>query len=251
MINISCGEENSSSNEISSSFVVYNIILVLIFIVGIILQIRVIQISKKEKDITWRTDICHSIVMIVFYFIRIVFEDLTFFVPCLNQFTGEWLCHVLYFVYMFGALSIAAHSFMLSFYKYLYIVHDSLIRLIGREKCGIILFWISLLAPALLAMSFVARPNDQYLTYSSVYKCRGYDIQKLAKDSQSFDEQFNTYFFCKFMHYNEDEKLGIFEYLMITIDTIGCFVTGAIVFIVMMNIMEAFFYLRIFSFTKR
>ena len=124
-------------------FIIFNLIFSLIFIVGFVLQIRIIQVSIKEKDITWRTDVCHSIIMIVFYTFRILFEDLTFFVPSLHLFTGEWLCHTVYFVYMFGALSITSHSFIVSAYKYIYIVHDIFIRMIGRAKVAYYCFGLA------------------------------------------------------------------------------------------------------------
>ena len=231
------------------TIVVFNVIFAFIFIIGLGLQIRIIQVSIKEKDITWRIDVFHSIVMIVFYCFRIVFENLTFFVPSLHLYTGKWGCYALYFVYMFGAISIASHSFVVSSYKYLYIVHDNLIRIIGTEESSIRWFWVSLICPTVLAISFTARPT--YVTYSSVYKCMGYDTETSAENNIPFFERIKIFFFCRFLEHNEEESLSAFEYFMSIIDVLGCFVTSSIVFCVLLNVMEAFFYYKIFSFMRR
>ena len=120
---------NSDSKDDLNTFIITNTVLAVLFLIGLYLQIKVIVVSKLEKDVTWRIDICHSVVMITLFCFRILFEMIMYIIPSLHQYTGNWICYVGYFAILNGYLSVVSHSLVISIYKYVLILHQERIRL--------------------------------------------------------------------------------------------------------------------------
>ena len=83
-----CIQNISDSKADSNTFIIVNALLSVIFSIGLYLQIKIIIVSKQEKASTWKIDICHSVVMIIHYGIRILFECITYTIPSLHEYTG-------------------------------------------------------------------------------------------------------------------------------------------------------------------
>ena len=64
-----------------------------IYLVGVYLHIKVILISKKEQDLTWKIDIANSILLIVLFANKILIQATTYLVEDIYIHTGEWLCY--------------------------------------------------------------------------------------------------------------------------------------------------------------
>ena len=114
-------DENESSVDITT-VIIATLSLVLIYLVGLYFQIKIIKISKKDKDMTWKIDISHSIVMIVHFGFQILFETTTNVIPNLSRFTGSWFCHCALFVRLYCMISIVSHSLVTAIHKYFFIV---------------------------------------------------------------------------------------------------------------------------------
>ena len=231
-----------------TTFIVANIMLTVLFLAGLYLQIKICLISKNEKDMTWKLHICNSMVMISYYCFRIGFEFVTFFIPHLHEHTGKWFCYVALAANVFGALSIASHSIVISMYKYVYIVHHNLIRRIGADESSTISFWISLFLPAVFTISYVARPEGT--TYSSISTCLETKVEKATEVAESSVGKIKMLLFCGFED-DDYSSMGVFGYFMNITSLIGCFFTSVMIFVCASNVVEAFFYQRIFSFMKR
>ena len=230
-------------------FIIVNIILAALFFIGLYLQIRIIIVSKLEKEKTWKIDICHSAIMTVGYSFRISFEMITYFVPSLHLYTGKWFCYVSLYIKLFFMASVVSHSLLVSIYKYVIIVHQGFIRGFGEERASKFLFWIYLSFPPLWALlSGLARGILPDI--SSIYECLGEQVYISDVMNETSKERFRRYFFCGFDDVAAND-LDNFAYVMNVTKMIGCFLTVVILFMVMANVLEVFFYLRIFAYMKR
>ena len=245
---MTCIPTDDASKQDLTSFIIANIFLIGIFLLGLHFQIQIIISSIREKGVTWRIDMCNSIVMIFFYSFRIIFEIITYFIPVLYPYTGRWFCWIALFINLFGATFIISHSLVVSAYKYVYIVHNDLVRYIGGNNVSIASMGLSLLLPALLTLMFVMRPTIP--TYSSIYNCLGMEVEKSAHVNESSAVKVQRLLFCGFDDFS-DTEYGLMDYFINIINMMGCFISVAIVAAIIANITEAFLYLKIFSFIKR
>ena len=244
---MSCEQSSEDTQGDFNTFIIANSFLTVIFLIGLYLQIKIIISSNVERGVTWRIDMCNSIVMIVFYSFRILFEIIIYIVPVLHIYTGKWFCYVALFLKLFGAFSVISHSIVVSVYKYIFIVHQDLIRYVGVDNASLTSFWISLILPAALAVSFIARPVLP--SYASIFKCLEMKVEKSAHANESSTEKIKALLFCGFDDFSEIEY-GVIDYLMNIINMFGCLLTTLVVVFIIANIMEAFFYQRIFRFIK-
>ena len=231
-----------------SNFLIANSVLIVIFLIGLYLQIQIIILSKREKNVTWRIDICNSIVMIFFYSFRISFEVITHFIPILHPYTGRWFCYLALFINMFGAISVISHSMIVSVYKYIYIVHNGLVRYIGVNKISIASMWFSLFLPVMLTLMFVMRPTIP--SYSSIYNCLGMEVEKSIHVNESSAIKVKRLLFCGFDDFSVMEY-GLMDYFINIINIMGCFISILVVVVIIANIIEALLYYKIFSFIQR
>ena len=239
---------NSDSKADLSTFIIMNVLLSVIFIIGLYLQIKIIIVSKQEKDMTWKIDICHSVVMITHFCLRILFEFITYLTPLLHQYTGTWICYVVFFVTVYGSVSVISHSLVISIYKYICIVHQNQIQVFGVDRASLIAFWTNLLFPAVFAITLIARPYP--LPWDKVNKClEMHHWEYATKVNETSKSLLQRFLFCGFDNFDGHDSL--FGHVMNVANMIGCFITSVLLFIVMTNIMEVFLYRQIFVYMKR
>ena len=86
---------NADSSFIDfKSFVTVITTLLILFFIGLYLQIKIIRVSIENKGVNWKVDIQHSIIMIGLFSFRISFEIVSYLIPALHQYTGKWFCHL-------------------------------------------------------------------------------------------------------------------------------------------------------------
>ena len=240
-------------NCISDTFIISNVLLSLIFFVGLYLQIKVVIVSKQEKEITWKINICHSVIMTAHFAIRILLEGLTCIVPSLHQYTGKWFCHFLYFIDNYGAISVSSHSLATAMHKYVFIVHQFPIRHFGENRASLMSFWNNLIFPAVLAISFSAMPGIAPLGY--LFNCLEIEVDtstepnEMDKNMSFHQAKIKSIFFCGFDNF--ESYYSFFDKAMNVVNITGCFLTSSMRVIIMSNIIEGFFYIRIFAYMKR
>ena len=208
---MTCVSTSRGLHQDLTTFLIANAILITTFLLGLYFQIQIIISSKREKGVTWRVDMCNSIVMIFFYSFRISFEMVSHFIPILHPYTGKWFCYVTLIINMFGAIFVVSHSLIISVFKYFYIVHQSLIRYVGVNKASWASFWFSLFLPAVLTLLFVVRPSVN--TYSSIYNCLGMEVEKSIHGNESSAQKIKTLVFCGFDNFSNN-RYGLIDYFI-------------------------------------
>jgi hypothetical protein len=86
-------------------------------------------------------------------------------------------------------------------------------------------------------------------SYASIFNCLEMKVEKSAHANESSTEKIKALLFCGFDDFSEIEY-GVIDYLMNIINMFGCLLTTLVVVFIIANIMEAFFYQRIFRFIK-
>ena len=224
-------------------------IITFIFLVGLYLQITIIKTVKKEQAIAWDINLIHSIVMIIHYFYTIIFEVLTYLIPNIGQYTGTWFCHFSLFLRLYGIGEIVSHSLFISIYKYIIIVHAQSVRNFGQKSLKKILFWSYLVLPILMALTYTFRPH--FRAFKAINRCWLYeDVSnvKTVVGQETLNNLWDRVFNCGFGAY--DGNSG-FEYSIDIITRMFCTLQFIFVLLISLNILEIFFYFRIFSYMNR
>ena len=242
-------DEDLDSSDLKS-FVASITTLLILFFIGLYLQIRIIKVSIKTKGVDWKVGIYHSVIMIIFFSVRICFEIVTYFIPALHQYTGNWFCYFILFINQFGTVSILSHSLIIAIYKYIYIMHNSIILSIGEEKANWISVWISIIIPAVFALSHTAIPAT-ILHYSSVLSCVGMEVEKDTQTHKPWIQKLKTFFTCDLVDTTNHEINDIWNQFIDIITVAGCSLTSVLLSIIVLNILEVFIYCRLFAYAKR
>ena len=182
---------------------------------------------------------------------RILFEMIMYIIPSLHQYTGKWICYVGYFALLYGYWSMVSHSLVVSIHKYIFIVHQTRIHVLGVDRASLIAFWMNLIFPAIIAVSIIARPWTILMDYHiipSIFNCLGMD-EKATKTKETFIYVLRRFLFCGFDDFDGHDTF--FGHVMNGVNMMGCFITTILLFIVLANIMEGFLYRQIFAYMKR
>ena len=230
-----------------TTILIVSAILILIFLVGLHLQIKIIKTIRQEQPMAWEINMCHSIVMIIHYICVISIETTTYIIPSLSRYTGMWFCHFGLFLRGYGSTAIFAHSLLISIYKYMFIVHDETVRKYGKDKIKKVLFWINLIHPVFASVSFMSRP---YTRYSATTRCElPQNIHTNHTNvHESIGDTLKEVFFCGLDHNDGNTDLDYFFYVS---NQVYCFLQAVIGGVVALNLLEIFFYVNIFCYMKR
>ena len=220
------------------------------FFIGVYIQVKIIIVSMKEKCVNWKVNIVHSIVMMIFFGIRISFEIITYFIPSLHLYTGIWFCYLILFINLFGAASLLSHSLVVAIYKYVYVMHYDFIISIGPNKASSISAWISIILPLMIGISFTARPSS-FLLYSSVLNCLAMKVEKDTHEHRTWSRKFRAYFMCGYVDSTDHDVNKVWDRILDVITILGCSLTSSLLIVIMLNIFEVVCYCRLFAFARR
>ena len=95
----------------------------LIYFVGIYFHVKIIQVSKKDKDLTWKIDIANSIMMLFIFLQSIFMHSITYIIRDLHMYLGEWFCYLFKVIANYSNFYLFGHAFFISLTKYTVIVH--------------------------------------------------------------------------------------------------------------------------------
>ena len=93
--------------------------------IGVCLQIRIIHIAWKKREVTWESQIFHSIVLIIFFSTILSFETVCHINPDIkDSAVWGWIYEICRYLRIWGFLVINWHSLSVSIHKYIVIVHN-------------------------------------------------------------------------------------------------------------------------------
>ena len=215
---------------------------VIIYCVGLYIQIKTIQACNKDKGKTWEIHISHAIVTSVYYGFFIPFQAVTTFVPSLSIYMGSWICYVASFISFYSYHAIIANSLLVAITKYIFIVHAFKARVFGDDKIERIFFWINTTLP--LALSAIAMLTTNFHTRSALKSCFGTtEYSSLLPNNSTSGSQ--NFLLCDSV--SSMDHGPILYYILQFL----CVSRKILNWIIVSNLPEAFFYHKIFCYMKK
>ena len=155
----------------------------ILYAIGSYIQIKVISTCRKEKDKVWQITITNSITMMTVFSFVMIFQTVSSHVPVMSQYTGEWICFVAAFIYIYGPCIIGLHSFVVSLMKFVFIVHQDTTINFGEDKLKKV-FFVGNLVHALV-LSIPAVIFYDFESMNSVTECLGLYEKVLERSNTS------------------------------------------------------------------
>ena len=212
-----------------------------LFSVGLYINIKLICECKKDKGMTWQISATHSAVTTIYYGYFIPFQAVTHFVPFLAQYTGKWLCYTSSFIAFYFYHSILSHSLIISAMKYVFIVHALKARTYGDSTIKKYFFLFCIIMP--LILTSIAMFTADMDARSSLRSCFGHTKESLYQNGTASSR------ILKFTKCNSIQRE---EYDVFWFYVLQCFCifrslfSGAII----TNLLEGLLYYKIFHTMK-
>ena len=218
------------------------IIVICIFVVGVYLQSKKIQVCWKEKDVAWKLEITNSIFLTLNFFSSITLYGITHFVNDLHAITGKWFCFLSKILFSIGDAHSMGHSFIIAFVKLLVIVHAKAdgARIENIKK---VFFYLNILYGTLVVGTLnMIRPDYVFVYHSTMAdRCLGRSGNILTHDNTS--SAVNLVQLCDIP---DPTKQVPFEYVLYVFRKVICWLDVSFIYLNAANILEAICYCRIF-----
>ena len=225
-------------------------ILLLTLSVGMCLQIKLIRAIKQDRTTGWEIDLAHSAVMMIHFSFATFYTISTYAIPNLHE--NSWFCYFSYTLRMLGLAEIINHSLMISFYKYLFIVHQDTIASIGGLRMKRIVLLVGITKPIADSLSYIFRPNFQAFDSIHDKDCK---IQFGAEHGSNYNSSQHSkisipsrLFMCG---YDDLEWNSTFEYFVNTLTGFCCSGQTVMAMLTYSNFIEMILYICIFRHIRR
>ena len=231
------------------------IMIICIHCVGMYLHIKIIKISRKEKQMTWKLDITNSCMLMAHHTHCVFMDGISYIVQDLYKYTGEWFCYTSKAVMYYGNLYTVTHSMIVSMLKYIIIIHWKKARNMGHEKIQKIFFWINLLYPGIQILLHLILIPDFFVAYdllngqARINRCLGDPNNVMGTTSNGTQMLMDNINYCQHIH--EPSHEYYFAYALHVLKSIICWVQVIALFMISWNFVEMLIYCKIFSFMRR
>ena len=136
--------------SISSAQIILFFVVIGSYILGMILHMKIIRVSKREKEMTWKMNVTNSCLIIFLCTLHLIVDGPLLVVPNFFEVTGEYFCYVLKYIDYYGNLYMFSHSLIIAILKYIGIVRWKKVILIGKDILTEMFFWLNFLHPMLM-----------------------------------------------------------------------------------------------------
>ena len=245
-------KEDSNHNIFfeSTSDIICLVLIFCFFIIGIYLHIRIVLISKKDKEMTWTLDATNSCLVLIHYLQNTLMIISTMLVKDLYLYTGRWFCYFSNFLSYYGTRYVETHSLVIVSLKYVHIVYWIKVKNFGKEKINKIFFWINLLHPALMILIHLIITPHFFIIWSPyihVDRCLG--LEKGSGSVNSTKERPKLHDLCIAIQspFAED-YIG---YILFLLEKSTCWIQTIAHYLTFSNVIDVILYFFIFRFMHR
>ena len=224
----------------------------LFYITGIYFHSKIIKVSLKDKEMSWQLDVIYSCVRVTQNTISYLFYAITYLIPNLSLYTGEWFCYAYKLLLQYNSLIFSAHSFIVAVLKYVVIVHWQKSREIGHDRIKKLFSVIGILIyPMFINIAFFALRPDvlwAYDGFKQVDLCLGDPKNIWVEGSNT--TQTKLYDICWEIYESHSEN--DFQYFFQILLPCGlCWIQIICMYAIFFNLMDMIVYHRIFSAARR
>jgi len=242
-----------SNDENQLTFIIVTtltgILAVFIWCIGVFLHSKIIAVSIKEKEMTWKFDVFNSFFVVFHYGHVILMKVLTYSVPDLYTFTGRWFCYTSKAINMYGNTQVLHQTSIICAMKYIIIVNHKWTRKFGQEKLKTLFLCINILYPFFVVGIFTLVNSQFFMSYDALShqnRCLGKSDLISSIDSNRSASKMHD--FCRITVPPDNYS---FEYVIHICRSTICWIHVTFFYFNMWNFTEAFIYTRIFSFMRR
>ena len=232
-----------TDNGVSVGIVLHILAQILLCFIGTVIQVKLIHVSYKDKDKCWKIHVVHSVVLIIQFAFSISFKAILHFIPLLSQHVGSWVYYVASFITFYCIYSIVAHSLVVSVIKYLFIVHNEKIRKWNETTIMYCILIINILHPLFLMIPNIA--TSYWGSRESLNFCFG----MIGEESGKFNSSVDTHeklFWCVFQNSNSEDTDAFYIFKRCL-----CFIGTIVNIVINSNIVEGYFFFKIFRKMRR
>ena len=222
------------------------VIFVAIFTTGVYLQMKVISVVKRDQTMAWEINLAHSVVMVVIFSSVLILKTMSYFQITFHGVFGKWPCYLLLSVMIFGFLEMLFHSFYISLYKYIFIVYREAVDRTGEQRTKRLLLWSYFTLLTSWTLSYLVRPN--FDAFEHVIGCRDGPGTNNRTDIQRRTGSSARLFSCDI---DDLDNTNMGNVVVNILTKIACTSQAVITYVVASNVLEIFFYLRIFGHMNR
>ena len=105
---------STENEEVYPILIALMVVAVAIYFGGVYFHVKIIQASRKDKDLTWKLDIANSIIILFHFFQSIFMHTITYIVKDLYLYTGEWFCYLFKVIATYTTFYTYGHAFIIS-----------------------------------------------------------------------------------------------------------------------------------------
>ena len=232
--------------SINSNIIIQIIITICVYLIGLYYHVKVIKVSKKDKEMTWKLDLTNSFLLIAHHGNCVIMGTITYIIQDLHTYTGEWFCYTSKVLNLYGNFYTGAHSMIVSLLKYILIVHWQRSREFGQKIVKTSFFYINIFyAGVMICIHLFIRPDLFVISngYARIDRCLGDPNNNWGTNSTR--TQIKVHTICKML-----EKPPYDDYFAYTINILrNCICWPHVVFeyLVTWNVLEMAVYCRIFA----
>ena len=242
------------TNTIEMGPIVLYTIAWIVYIIGVTLHIKIINLSKKTKEATtWKLDIANSLILLLLKPMTMLMRGVTYIVPNLYTYTGRWFCYTYRAAVHYSILYHIGHSLVVSILKYGIIVQWQKIRSFGEEKFKKVVFWLNIFHPIFaLALYLLVRPDYLFVWTgaTAANRCLGEGSDNVEDNKTSSSKVVNCRFSC-ICEIPEPVVQNWFYDALLIVRKCVCVLQTITIYLMGLNILEVLFYYQIFSFASR
>ena len=234
----------NSSMDIILNFLL-GAIVIIIYVIGFYLHIKLIKAAKQDKSMTWMIDIANSIFMLCNRAHVILMNAVTYMIDDLYIYTGSWFCYTSKALTIIGNTHLISHTFIIAIMKYVMIVLHDKVRVIGKEKMKGIFLMVNVLFPIYMFAVFNIMYPDFLFIYDGVSqakRCLGEPELFSSQNPNKTATKLNDV--CEFS--DSFESWSIQKSLRLT-KSIVCWFHCILIYLFLWNLVEAFIYYFVFK----
>ena len=227
---------------------------VVIYFCGVYFHVRIIQVSKKDKDITWKLDIANSIMMLFIYFQAIAMHGITYIITDLYTFTGQWFCYVFKVISTYSNIYVGGHALIISLTKYCIIIHWQKAREWGNEKVAMLYFWVNIMHPVISILIWLCIRPDFFWAYdgmAQIDRCLGDPKDMWVDNFEKLKENRSLTKLPDLCQMVAPPQQDYIQYIIHMIRICICWLQVGSYYGSATNILEMAVYYQIFSFMRR
>ena len=216
---------------------------------GVYLHLKIIQVSRREKEMSWMLDVTNSVIFILHFAHAIIMHSVTYLVKDLHLYLGKWYCYLSKAVTMIGNAHSTQNSFIIALMKYMMIVHFQTPSDRRKSQIKYAFVILNMVYPVFVIGCFFLLIPDFIIRFDGISQANRCLGKPELKINGTFNDNVKIANACIFI-IAPDQNIS-FQYIFYLIRKGICWSHVVITYANVGNFLEMILYFRIFAFMHR